>query len=373
MVNLRTTDGSICASHSRKYDMWCTNCNMQMCVECLTDMNGRHFNHNVLLFDKIVSIEKGYIESNIIKLEKTVSRYNLKTLKLKEEQLKLDIVDKQSDAVLLLEYIKSDEMMCPFHKMDSEVICVNCKECVCLKCLIDRDNVHRDHNVKTKNEIVSVIKDDAIKRTDVIIKKINSYAVQITVLQYRLVFQKDLLNKYDDDIINNYINRPKKIDEVLSVKYSDNKIIVRDFLRKNEFNKLLDYTDYDLACMMNRCIRGINFVEHIFTYCFDYKLVCYFIDNCIDLNTTNEDISIMKFACERSNLEIVKYLIDKGVTFFDSYWNTTRDNIKFINYASINVIDHIFAKILKLGSIFMSLLFDLKVVSDQKKIYHLNQ
>ena len=66
--------------------------------------------------------------------------------------------------------------------------------------------------------------------------------------------------------------------------YSDNKIIIGNFLREKKFGKILEYTEYDLKSMIYRHIMGINLVGYIFENCDNCEIIFHFIDNILDFN-----------------------------------------------------------------------------------------
>lgn len=101
-------------------------------------------------------------------------------------------------------------------------------------------------------------------------------------------------------------NRNKNI-----MKHIDNIIVVNDHIRTFQFDKLLQYNNYDLTkmCMSLFCY-----------YCKDYNVIKYVFDNSIDLECVlhSNNNKPIHYACLYENLMMVSYLIKKGVNIKDN-------------------------------------------------------
>lgn len=110
---------------------------------------------------------------------------------------------------------------------------------VCIKCLIDHKNVHRDHTVKFKSEVVDSLKQSLFDKNLEIEKKINVCISETDNLIKNKEEHVKILEMTDKDVINKYIADKKKLDASRytnpdkSMTYSYNKIKNNNFLDKN--------------------------------------------------------------------------------------------------------------------------------------------
>lgn len=139
-----------CSDHKR--EILCLDCKVPLCVNCLFDTKNVHNRHNLMTYNKIVSDEKDRIRSKIALAEKKIVDLNVDLTRLTTE--KLAHITDTCDSSVLLSYTGSTNTVCNVHNMSAEVICTDCKVCVCIKCVIDKDNIHRDHTIRTINETI---------------------------------------------------------------------------------------------------------------------------------------------------------------------------------------------------------------------------
>lgn len=385
MTNTPTpTNIDICEDHQRNLEILCADCNQLICVECSISIESAHRFHNLTMISNIISEERKIIESIIVNSERVRDKQEKKLSKLIEDNLgnndALSECDNKTriDSLLMSRYIKSDAMKCLVHDINSDVICSDCRECVCLKCLIDHENIHRKHIVKTKDEIIVSIKEDLTDKINGTNKRINKCNLAISLARDIICKQEELLTHSDKDIINNYVAHRQTnfvaedrvgVAALVSVlpslpTYADNKIAIREFLRKKQFEKLLDYAEYDLKCMIRRTIYGKNFILYILTYCTDYAIICHFIDNIVDINFDINSIhhkscmytysNIFQYVYWCSTMEIIKYVAEK-ITIPDNIWTMARRDkdadtgtstfVSFFEFISIDLMVSIINRI----------------------------
>lgn len=192
--------------------------------------------------------------------------------------------------------------------------------------------------------------------------------------------ERELLNKSDESIIEDYIGQVPVQSPL--IKYTANKFAFREVLVNKQYDKILEYTDFDLQCMTRRGIGDIHMLEYIFVNCRD-EIILHIVDNCtnFDMEPQNKLAcgdyvrNILGYACRHSSMYIVKYIMEKGAPFIDSYWdasfngdNNDSDN-RFFNRADIYMIDYIFSKGTKTGTYFLNMMFH-KDGENYKKVYH---
>jgi hypothetical protein len=335
---------NICNQHPYNLDAYCIDCNKLVCIECLISKQSVHKLHEILTVSSIVSREREKIQSIIKYHENVCSVKEKETTDLCINKHKNEILldqccnTTQEDQVLMTKYITCDTIKCRSHGVTSDVICTECKEFVCLKCLISVNNIHRNHTIKTRDEIIESIKQDLTNEIIATTKKIDECNTTLSLSRDNLTKRIAELNSSDQNIIDAYINK-KNNKQKSCPKYRDNKVAIRNFLRAKQFDKLLNYTSYDLDCMINRIVCGKSWIEYILVNCTDATIIRHFIDNITDINYDINKRFYRKCMCESaqpqysnifelvfrySTIEMLIYVFEKINSIPYGIWNLTK-------------------------------------------------
>lgn len=115
----------------------------------------------------------------------------------------------------------------------------------------------------------------------------------------------DLKNYIEDYLNKNPQKRIKQYIPLISVDYIDNIGIIHRYIKSDQIEKLLKYTNYKLQLMD---------MGGLFNKCNDFIILKYVIDNAIDLECEDKyKRRPIHHACDNNHLKMVKYLIEKNV------------------------------------------------------------
>lgn len=118
------------------------------------------------------------------------------------------------------------------------------------------------------------------------------------------IYPSILMQQYIQDYLDKHPEE-KEHQYTPSMTHMYNLNIINRYIKSDDFNKLLNYTNYDLS--------KLN-LERLFQNCKNIDILQYIIDNSIDLEC--EDCDKWKpihYICYHSVHEIIKYIIDKNV------------------------------------------------------------
>ena len=119
-------------------------------------------------------------------------------------------------------------------------------------------------------------------------------------------FEKlSMCTDYDLNQIVRKIICNTKISKNILPCYEDHKSTIQEIIRNKQFFKLLGYIDYDSCHMKNRYICGKSLIENIFIHCKNNEIIRHVIKN-------NYFDSLKILAAKYGNTDIIKLLIDNN-------------------------------------------------------------
>jgi ankyrin repeat protein len=169
------------------------------------------------------------------------------------------------------------------------------------------------NNLPDKDQIKDLILNDIKKK---ICDNISNGDTTITIPVYVYDMFKDEFNDKGYTIIKKEENDNYKIS--IPLLKNDKKEIITVEIFKNiidnkQFDKLLNYTNFDLSNYL-KLYNMKNYFVVLLKNCKDEKVLKYVIENAIDLECEdNKEWRPIHYICEYSTPEMIKYIIDKGV------------------------------------------------------------
>lgn len=172
-------------------------------------------------------INKKIIQNSIYELNINIEKIDTESKELitkKKELLALD-----SNDMLLLSFLNTTSTKCTVHDTKSKAVCNDCNVSVCIKCLIDLKCIHRDHNLSTIQDKITMLGNQNEKSIDIIEKKLaaltltkNKYVNELNAIQSIVVTDSEIINTY---LADNKI----KINDVDEIYVIENRIYELDY------------------------------------------------------------------------------------------------------------------------------------------------
>lgn len=158
------------------HNIVCCTCKQIMCTECAIDKTSIHYHHNLVTFNKMIATCRQKIDDYYTE----ISRLNELINKLHNK--KETLTELQSDDSIFLKYVKADpdvmlikDLRCDEHNHTVETVCTDCKQILCIKCLVDKDNIHNQHSKMTIHDKIEYLKQEAVKTYPEILQQIDRY------------------------------------------------------------------------------------------------------------------------------------------------------------------------------------------------------
>lgn len=161
------------------------------------------------------------------------------------------------------------------------------------------------------------------------------------------IYDCSILKRYIDQYIKDNPKKKKKQYEP-SFDYNDNKDQINKFISSNQFNKLLNYKNYDIK---NMCL----YINHMVSNCSQLDIINYVIRNCINIKEylDGSAYNLLQRLCKKDNLDMIKYFVEEvGMNIESTQNSSKKDNLIHIacREEATNIISYLISKGVNLES-----------------------